>query len=247
MNVPIGVIPTILGAAVAVGCYAIFVPQSSLMCPVTWRGRRDGPPRVAITFDDGPWPAGTGPILDTLRDLACPATFFVIGANAARWPELVARMHAEGHSVGNHSYDHPHMGVFRRGRYWMDQLRRTDSAIVAAGVPRPTLFRPPIGHKTVRLAMALRATGQRAVTWSRRAADGIPTSTDRILARIVPRARAGDIIVLHDGLEPRAIARPAPRDVSPTVRAVRPMVEGLRARGLAIVPLEELIGVPVGG
>ncbi|MFN0134063.1 MAG: polysaccharide deacetylase family protein [Phycisphaerales bacterium] len=242
MSGMMGVMSAVAGsAAVAAGvmAYSMFVPQCGLTCPVVWRGSREGRPRVALTFDDGPWPEGTGPILDELGELGVSAGFFVIGANVARWPDLVARMHREGHLVGNHSYDHSHLGVMRRGRYWLDQLRRTDEAIERAGVPRPTLFRPPMGHKTWRMSLALRTAGQRAVTWSLGARDGIPTTTERILGRVVPRARAGDIIVLHDGLEPKA--QGGNRNVSATVRAVRPLVEGLRARGLEPTGLGELI------
>jgi hypothetical protein len=81
--------------------------------------------------------------------------------------------------------------------------------------------------------------GHSVVTWTRRAMDGIHTDPRRIVRRLVPRARAGDILALHDGVEPGSAG-----DRSPTVAAVRPLVEGLRLRGLEPVRLDELLAIP---
>jgi peptidoglycan/xylan/chitin deacetylase (PgdA/CDA1 family) len=81
--------------------------------------------------------------------------------------------------------------------------------------------------------------GQVMVTWTRRALDGIPTTTDRIVHRLAPAAQAGDILALHDGVEPHIR-----RNQQPTVAAIRPLVQGLRDRGLQLVRLDELLGRP---
>src|SRR5689334_1642753 len=91
------------GVAWAVmAAHGTFVPDSTFWGPVISRGSGDGPPQVALTFDDGPTEGSTERILDVLGELDVRATFFVIGRNVQRWPGLVERMDAEGHVVANH-------------------------------------------------------------------------------------------------------------------------------------------------
>jgi peptidoglycan/xylan/chitin deacetylase (PgdA/CDA1 family) len=224
-------------SAAGIACYATFAPRAALWCPVISRGPSD-PARVALTFDDGPWPESTAAILDILAESGVGAAFFVIGRNAARWPDLLGRICAEGHILGNHSYDHDHFGVLGRRRYWVDQIARTDEVITrAAGAP-PAFFRPPMGFKTAHMAAGLRAGGHRVVAWSRRALDGVGTTPERIGARLA-RCRAGDIIALHDGVEPNVR-----RDARATIGALGPAVRSLRAQGLEPVRLDRLLGLP---
>lgn len=234
-------LPTVTLAAAglaAFGAYSIFAPGSQVFGPVVSRAPRGGARGVAITFDDGPCPGTTEPILDALEGAGVRAAFFLIGANAQRWPALVRRIDAAGHMIGNHSYEHSWLGPFRWRRYWHDQLVRTDGAIADAIGRRPRLFRPPMGIKTTLVAAAARSTGHTVVTWTRRAFDGVPTTPPRILARLVPRAQAGEILLLHDGTEPRGR-----HDRSATVGAMRPLLTGLRERGLDVQRLDHLIGL----
>ena len=92
-------------SAAALG-YALFVPQSQLFGRVISCGDSRCGPCVALTFDDGPWPESTTVILDILQAAYVRAAFFVIGRYVQRWPELVRRMHEEGHLIGNHTFDH---------------------------------------------------------------------------------------------------------------------------------------------
>src|SRR6185437_4519199 len=89
-----------------VASYATFVPKSGIWGPVVWRGTSEDPPRVALTFDDGPTAGSTDRILDLLGEMNVKAGFFVIGRNVEGEPELLRRIDAEGHLVGNHTYDH---------------------------------------------------------------------------------------------------------------------------------------------
>src|SRR5689334_4867933 len=102
----VGSIAAGVAGVAGLAAYSMLNARSGLLVPVIWRGDRSGPPRVALTFDDGPGPSGTGRILDVLGGLGAPATFFVIGANARRSPDLVKRMDNEGHVVANHTFDH---------------------------------------------------------------------------------------------------------------------------------------------
>jgi peptidoglycan/xylan/chitin deacetylase (PgdA/CDA1 family) len=193
----------------------------------------------ALTFDDGPTDDSTPRILDTLARLGARATFFVIGANAARHPDLVRRIHAEGHVVGNHTLDHSHFGVMRAQRYWDHQLRATDELVASILGVKPALFRPPMGVRTWHVTRAAARYGHTTVTWTRRALDGLPTTPERIVRRLAGPTGAGDILILHDGVEPNVR-----RDPSATVSAVAPLIESLRARGLEPRSLEEVTGVP---
>jgi len=228
-------IPTV--AAGAVVAYGTFAPRSSLWCPVVSRGPRDAP-RIALTFDDGPWPDSTPAILGALAEARATATFFVIGRNAARWPDLLARIAGQGHILANHTFDHDHFGVFRRGRYWSDQLRRTDDLIATAAGAPPRFLRPPMGFKTGHLAAAARAAGHTLVSWTRRARDGLRTTPERILARLAP-AQPGDILALHDGVEPNTR-----RDPRPTIDALPGLLRALSERGLEPVGLDRLLALP---
>ena len=227
-------------ASALAGAFAhgTFVPSSRLWGRVISRGP-DTRGAVALTFDDGPTPGGTDRVLDALGETRVRAAFFVIGRNALRWPGLVARMHAEGHVVANHTLDHAHFGLFRRQAYWRRQIDETDAIVRDIIGVRPALFRPPVGIKTWRTMRVAASSGHRVVTWSRRAFDGLGTSAGGIIARLGHGSRAGDILLLHDGAEPLSQGR----DRSATVAAIRPLVEGLRSRGLEPVRLDELLGI----
>jgi peptidoglycan/xylan/chitin deacetylase (PgdA/CDA1 family) len=193
---------------------------------------------VALTFDDGPTSDATDRVLDVLGELGAPAVFFVIGANAQRHPDLVKRMHDEGHVVANHTWDHSHWGFFRGRRYWEQQIERTSRLIEEIVGGRPAFFRPPMGVRTRYVTGAARRAGQQLITWSRRGMDGVRTTPQRICRRLGPTAQAGEILILHDGVEPNS-----DRSQAATVAAVRPLITTLRNRGLELVRLDKLLGV----
>jgi peptidoglycan/xylan/chitin deacetylase (PgdA/CDA1 family) len=220
------------------GCaWRSIVPQSQFWGPVISRGGVGAGHRYALTFDDGPTAGGTDRILDGLAELNVKAAFFVVGVNVRRSPDLLLRMRDEGHLIGNHTFDHSHYGMMRGPYYWQREIDETDRIVREISGVRMTTFRPPMGVKTWFVHRAARRAGHRVVTWNRRAYDGIPTTTDRILDRLVPDTAAGDILMLHDGVEPNR-----PRDMSVSVAAVRPLVQRLRERGLEPARLDELIG-----
>lgn len=222
----------------AIACLSI-LPTSRAWGPVLSRGSSDGPPQYALTFDDGPTRGATDRILDALGELGVAAAFFMIGVNIERCPDLLRRIHDEGHLVGNHTYHHSHYGMMRGPIYWAREVRRTDDLIESIIGMRPATFRPPMGVKTPIIHRAARRAGQPVVTWNRRALDGVTTTTDRILQRLVPTTRAGDVVLLHDGIEPNRA-----RDTTPSVAAVRPLVRRLRERGLEPARLDRLLGIP---
>jgi peptidoglycan/xylan/chitin deacetylase (PgdA/CDA1 family) len=215
-------------------------PRNQLWGRVHARGPTASPARYALTFDDGPTRGPTDAVLDALRDLRAPAAFFVVGVNARRCPDLILRMRDEGHLIANHTLDHHHFSVLRRRRYWERQLGETDRIIEELTNLRPAMFRPPMGFKTPHSMRAARRRGHAVITWSRRAVDGVVTTQQKILDRLVPHTTAGDILLLHDGLEPHALRR----DPAATVAALKPLVSGLRDRGLEPVRLDHLLNLP---
>jgi peptidoglycan/xylan/chitin deacetylase (PgdA/CDA1 family) len=220
----------------ATALYGTFVPQSRLWGSNIVRGRSTG---VCLTFDDGPSPAYTSQVLQILDRLRIPATFFVIGHNVAKHPSLLKEVHAAGHLIGNHSYDHHHGGLFGSAGYWVDQLRRTDDAIAAVTAARPRFFRPPMGFKTPLMALAMRQTDHALVTWSVRGLDGVATSIGRICHRIASRTRPGSILTLHDGVDPHSSRTP-----EVTIRSLPVLLQQLLDSGIHFTTLEESLGLP---
>lgn len=235
---PIADTCTLIGLGFAVAAYGTFVPGSRLWGNVTSRAAQIQNDRIALSFDDGPTPGATDRMLDLLGELDIKAAFFVIGQNVLRAPKLLERMDAEGHLIGNHSFDHSHWAMWRGRNYWQEQVDKTDVAIEEVVGKKPAMFRPPVGIKTWYTIGAARRRGQHVVAWSVRGFDGVATTSQRIVERVLPRCSAGDIVSLHDGIEPNA-----PRDPGPTLEAIKPLVNGLRQRGLAPVRLDELTGL----
>lgn len=237
LSMPLLITGSVAIATGAVASRAMFSPRSGLLGPVVYRAGADCDGRLGLTFDDGPDPRTTPRILDILGDAGAKATFFVIGAHARRHPDLIRRIHEGGHLLGNHSFHHHYTGMFRFQRYWQQELQRADEAIADATGRTPAWFRPPMGMRNIHLARVLKRGGYRVVTWSRSARDGIDTSVPGIVHRVGERAKAGDIVLLHDGVD-----RPGREAKAATVAALPLLMSRLCDRGLSIEPLDALIG-----
>lgn len=236
LQLPLAAIMTVGGTYIA---WHALHPAGTLFGPIRRHGDRSGN-GYALTFDDGPTAGQTDRVLDALGAAGAKAAFFVIGQNVRRWPDLVARMHREGHLVANHSYDHVRWSSCRLTRYWDRQVDETDKAIVEVIGKRPAMFRPPLGVKSPYINGAALRAGQAVVTWTQRAIDGVPSTTiDKILGRLVPHTRGGDVLLLHDGAEPGRT-----RDASATAGCVGPLVRQLREKGLEPQALDELLNLP---
>ena len=233
----IAIVSTPIVATIAGFTYATVAPACELWGPVVCRGHA-GAGKIALTFDDGPTSGSTERVLDALAKARAAATFFVVGENARKHPDLLRRIHAEGHLVANHTLSHSHYGVMRTLPYWRREIHEADGIIEGILGLRPALFRPPMGVKTWHTARAARELGHTVITWSHRAIDGIPTTSTRIVGRLKDAAD-GAILLLHDGVEPHA----PHHDRSATVGAVIPLIESLRARGLTPVRLDELLAI----
>jgi peptidoglycan/xylan/chitin deacetylase (PgdA/CDA1 family) len=225
----------VLGVAtVGVLAYGLGAPSATLLGPALARDAFSpgGPSQVALTFDDGPSVPYTGQVLDILRKNHIHATFFLCGANAERYPDLVRRIKAEGHEIGNHTYSHPYLYLMDRDKI-AEEIDRTQDVIQKISGRRPRLFRPPFGVRWFSLWPLLRERGLTMVLWSIRGYDGdlgAPAIAQRTLSQLQP----GGIILLHDGFETHA---PGQVDRSATVRALPAIISGIRRAGYRFVPI----------
>ena len=159
----------------------------------------DGSPAVALTFDDGPHPEGTPEILDLLGQARLRATFFMVGEQVERRPELAADVVAAGHSVALHCHRHRLQLRLPQSAITED-LSRGEAAIAEATGVRPELHRPPYGIFSAAGLAATRAAGMKPLLWSRWGKDWRKfTTPQRIAARITCQLAPGDVILLHDG------------------------------------------------
>jgi peptidoglycan-N-acetylglucosamine deacetylase len=173
---------------------------------------------VRLTFDDGPVRANTPRVLNVLSNYRVKATFFVIGQRARRYPRLVKREYREGHSVQNHTYTHPALTTLGNARI-RRELRATNQAIKAAGVPRPYRFRPPYGVTNARVRSVGASLGLVQTLWSVDPRDWANPPASVICRRVVSNARPGSIVLLHDG------------SGANTVEALPCIIKRLRAQG----------------
>lgn len=109
---------------------------------------------IAMTFDDGPDPEGTPAVLQVLSKHQAKATFFMIGKQAEKYPDLVRRVHLEGHEIGNHGYLHSY-SLYRNVSKAMKDIEETQNLIYRLTGRRPALYRPPGGYISEELALAL--------------------------------------------------------------------------------------------
>ena len=188
----------VLGVSVIGGAiHGAFHRNSPLFGPTLGRIPSDRKV-VALTFDDGPNPDATPLILQTLREKGVRATFFVLGSHAERWPELVRRISAEGHQLGNHGYFHRKL-QFKSPFYVSRDIRLGIRAIKRAGAPAPRLFRAPHGFRSPWTTPIASSYGERTVGWSLGVWDSDRPGADEIVRRTMEGVEPGSIILLHDG------------------------------------------------
>ena len=214
---------------------------------------------VALTFDDGPDPDWTAPILDTLASRGVKATFFVIGQNADAHVPLLRRIYREGHEIGNHTYSHPNLGLTGRKRTEVE-LDANERLIEAMLDRRTALFRPPYfgdAEPTTRneLVPVWLATERNYITvglhvdsedWQDPPPDSIiknvldsrpedPTERGECSDSLArgQRTTACNVVLLHDGGGNR----------SNTLAALGPLIDSLRARGDTLVLVSQLAGL----
>lgn len=185
---------------------------------------------VALTFDDGPSPANTPALLELLARHRVKATFFMQGQNIERHRELAARVLAEGHQLGNHSYSHQRM-VLKPLFFIEEEISRTDRLLRELGVQGEILFRAPYGKKLFLLPWVLARDGRKHITFDAVPDDHATQDAQLITSRVLKATRPGSIILLHDGW----------REKPGTLQATGLIIEALHAQGYRFVTVAELL------
>jgi len=189
---------------------------------------------IALTFDDGPHPDGTPEVLDVLERAGARATFFLVGEQVERWPELAATIVAAGHEVGCHGYRHV-LQLRRTPRALREDFRRATEILTDAtgGVPR--YYRPPYGvFSSVGLSIARRG-GCVPLLWSRWGRDWTARATAQtITAEAGADLAAGDVVLLHD-----SDAYSSPASWRRTVSALPSIVEAVARTGEPLVSVSQ--------
>lgn len=229
----------VAGAAVAAGVGAlswiVFHPNSSLWAKTRWRAPRETD-AVALTFDDGPDPGATLEIARILADKDVPAAFFVVGERARAHPDILAKLHEEGHLVANHSDTHAGTFHFALWETFRQELRACNEAIASVIGREPALFRAPQGVKSPLLGDVIDEMEMTAVGWQVRGLDSLGRDPAKIVRRVLDGARPGGVIMLHDGT-----GFGGRSDRSATIEALPRIIDGLRERGLRFARLDELL------
>ncbi|WP_192246761.1 chitooligosaccharide deacetylase NodB [Mesorhizobium silamurunense] len=206
--------------------------------PSEWAstGRRT----VYLTFDDGPNPFFTPQILDVLAQNRVPATFFVIGTYAVEHPDLVQRMIAEGHEVGNHTMTHPDLCKCGFGEVRREIFEANGAISMACPQASVRFLRAPYGAWSEEVFTASEIAGLAALHWSVDPRDWSRPGTDAIVDAVLASVRPGAIVLLHDGCPPdelRPSTQASLRDQ--TAKALSQLIPALNARGYEIRALPQ--------
>ena len=185
---------------------------------------------IAMTFDDGPHPQNTPRLLDMLRARNIKATFYMVGSNAELYPQVVRRVVAEGHEIGNHSYSHKLFSKMSDSEIRLELTRTRDAVVRAAGV-QPRTLRPPYGGMLQRQREWVNAEfGYPIILWSVDPLDWKRPGPSVVCSRILSGTTAGSIVLAHD-LH------------SQTVDAMPATLDGLLQRGFKFVTVSQLLAM----
>lgn len=180
--------------------------------------------RVALTFDDGPDPNYTEKLLDGLKERDVKATFFLLGKQVDKYPDIVKRMYKEGHIIGNHSYDHVNLATLSATDA-KNQISKTNEAIYKITGEYPQYLRPPFGNEPQNEDVA---KDMITVLWDVDPLDWCCGSSTNVANKVEKSVKEGDIILLHDASKS-------------SVEAALQIVDELTEKGYEFVTVDKLI------
>lgn len=164
--------------------------------PVIYR-KKTNKKIIAITFDDGPTEF-TPEFLDLLTKYDAKATFFCIGNQIEKYPEIINRIHTEGHQLGNHSFSHSNSFGFFSAEKVKEELQKTALLLQEITGEKNHYFRPPFGVTNPHISKAVKELGHQVIGWNIRSLDTVIEDENKILKRITNKLKPGSIILLHD-------------------------------------------------
>lgn len=196
------------------------------------------PTKIAFTFDDGPDPRYTPELLDVLNEHGVKATFFVLGSKAEKYPELIRRIHQEGHQIGIHNYVHKANWIMSPGQIRRWQVERSADIVEQITGDRPVYYRPPWGLLNLGDFLFLRRS-YRIVLWSVMAGDWKKsTSPNKLNHVLLNKISPGTIIVLHDSGDTFGADEHAPARM---IQGLRKGLKEIRMKGYECVRIDELL------
>jgi len=221
----------------AFAIFTIFYDQAVLVRRGTVYAGKVSEKVVALTFDDGPSPVWTTQILDELKHTKVKATFFMLGEHVAKYPQVAKRVAAEGHEIGNHTYDH-HVLIY----YTMDELEmeinEAEKIIKDTTGKTTRYFRPPKAWLTEPEKKKIEEMGYKTILWTLNSKDWVTFDDKYIIRYILKHLQPGDIILFHDS---GGVFKVEGGDRRETVLAVRRLIERLKEKGYRFVTISELL------
>lgn len=182
--------------------------------------------KIALTFDDGPYPEFTEQILKIFAEEKIKGTFFIVGEMGARYPELLKLLDQEGQEVAGHTYTHPNLTKMSLKKI-VEELDQTRLLIKEHTGKDTYLFRPPGGNFNENLKEICTSAGYEPVFWTIFPQDHLDLSVEEIYARVVKNIRPNGIVILHSGREN-------------TLRALPKIIQTLKKENYRFVTVSEL-------
>jgi peptidoglycan/xylan/chitin deacetylase (PgdA/CDA1 family) len=199
---------------------------------------RQGPSyskKVALTFDDGPDDYYTVKILDILKREKVPATFFIMGRNAIKYPIVLKRIAKEGHLIGNHSWDHPDFRkISPKQIKW--EIKNTERFIHHHTGVQPSLFRPPFGEVSEELKNYIAKSHYTIINWNVDTKDWTERPASKIMTEVREHVSPGAIILLHSA--------GGGQSLQGTVDALPQIIRYLRQNDYEIITIDKLLNIP---
>lgn len=184
---------------------------------------------IAITFDDGPHHTNTPAILDILAQEGAKATFFVLGSRAETYPDLISRMAAEGHDVGNHTWEHRSLAKSSHSEALKSLYRSKETICGITGQPC-LLVRPPFGHTNSKVRELIHGQGWHEIMWDSDSRDWENKDPAHILYRVMRSVGPGSIVLFHD-------IHPGAAQMLPT------LIRAFKNNGYRFITISELIAI----
>ena len=217
----------------------LWVNLNSQASPLTFRSLPTAERIVCLTFDDGPNPGITEKILDILETYQVKASFFIVGKEAEKYPDLIFRIHQQGHDIENHSFSHPNLTLIPSENLTRE-LDRTNDVIEGISGVTPRFFRPPGGQYNTAVLSEADKHNLIMILWSVNAQDYIPGSPMHKLASVpaykkqsatlhdlvLHSVKAGSVILMHNG-------------IMDTVNSLPIIIRSLQEQGYKIRSLSE--------
>ncbi|MBP2658252.1 MAG: polysaccharide deacetylase [Firmicutes bacterium] len=197
-----------------------------------WAGS-DQDKMVALTFDDGPEEYWTPKILDILKEKNVKATFFVIGQQAKKYPEMLRRINSEGHVIGDHTFDH--VDLRKLDAQEADKEIEKCAILIHEIIGKtPSLVRPPFGFHNATVDNVIYSKNEIIILWSLDTEDWTGLDAETVKARVLPKMQNGFIVLQHDGDNPK---------LGGSVQALPDIIDGLKAQGYIFVTVAELLNI----